>query len=123
MAKIKEMLTKKVRLDKFIAGLNCLSKRHNLIITKEIKPDYLQVYDKNSFNQVGKIHYKEKINQYQEHLNPNEAEIRDEIKKTHLNFDLKLKAKKESEYESQKKIDNNSNEIELKEIETQKIPF
>ena len=80
MAKREDILAAEASLKRFIADLNCLCERHNLIIDKETSPSYLRVYRKYGYNEVGKIEYDERTEQYQEYLSQTQREIRDEIK-------------------------------------------
>ena len=89
MAKREDILAAEASLKRFIADLNCLCERHNLIIDKEIRPSYLRVYRKYGYNEVGKIEYNETINQYQEYLSQTQREIRVEVKSEIKDEDLK----------------------------------
>ncbi len=65
------------RLNKFIEELNNLCEKYNLIIDKENKPSYLQVYWKKGYREIGKIEYDEITEQY---LSLKQKEIRQEVK-------------------------------------------
>ena len=80
MATDQEILAKEAKLKKFMADLNCLCERHNLIINKEIRPAHLRVFEKSDGREIGKIQYNEKQDKYQEYLSPTQKEIRKEVK-------------------------------------------
>ena len=89
MAKREDILAAEASLKRFIADLNCLCERHNLIIDKETRPSYLRVYRKYGYNEVGQIEYDEITEQYQEYLSQTQREIRDEVKSEIKDEDLK----------------------------------
>jgi len=65
------------KIDDFIADLNKLTKKHNLIIDEELQNSSIKIYTKD-YDLVGEIEYDEETGSYQENLSQIQKEIREE---------------------------------------------
>ena len=73
-----QVLKKEKKINEFIADLNKLSKKHDLIIDEELQCRCIKVYTKD-YELVGEIEYDEDTGRYQKKLSQIQKEIRQEV--------------------------------------------